>query len=48
MTLYLQRLLDTDGLYLHIEGEEKLPFSKRLCVDGPVEDMPIRSLAVVL
>lgn len=44
VTLVLRRLLDASGLYLHIEGEEKLATLELAAADGPVEDMPVRSI----
>lgn len=44
ITLTLPRLLHTDGLYLHIEGEEKATTLDEALGDGPVEDMPIRAV----
>ena len=44
VTLTLSRLLDTDGLYLHIEGEEKARVLERALADGPVEEMPVRAI----
>jgi 6-phosphogluconolactonase len=44
VTLVLRRLLDTSGLYLHIEGEEKLATLEVASGDGPIEDMPIRAV----
>ena len=44
ITFTLPRLLDTDGLYLHIEGEEKAAVLDRALGDGPVGDMPIRAV----
>lgn len=44
VTLVLKRLLKTNGLYLHIEGEEKARVLEAAGVDGPVEDMPIRAV----
>jgi 6-phosphogluconolactonase len=44
ITLTLPRLLRTDGLYLHIEGEEKAEVLDKALGDGPVEDMPIRAV----
>ena len=44
ITLTLPRLLRTDGLYLHIEGEEKAEVLETALGDGPVEDMPIRAV----
>lgn len=44
VTLSLSRLLETRGLYLHIEGEEKSKVLDKALGDGPVEDMPIRAV----
>jgi 6-phosphogluconolactonase len=44
VTLVLERLLMASGLYLHIEGEEKAATLEKAAADGPVEDMPIRSI----
>ena len=44
VTLTLPRLLDTAGLYLHIEGEEKAKVLEEALADGPVEAMPIRAV----
>lgn len=44
VTLVLKRLLETNGLYLHIEGEEKASVLEAAGADGPVEDMPIRAI----
>ena len=44
ITLTLPRLLHTDGLYLHIEGEEKAETLEKALGDGPVEDMPVRAV----
>jgi 6-phosphogluconolactonase len=44
ITLTLPRLLRTDGLYLHIEGEEKASVLDTALGDGPIEDMPIRAV----
>ncbi len=44
VTFVLERLLDAKGLYLHIEGEEKLKTLELAAADGPVEDMPIRAV----
>ncbi len=44
VTFTLQRLLDTDGLYLHIEGEEKTGVLDTALSEGPIEDMPIRAV----
>lgn len=44
ITFTLPRLLQTDGLYLHIEGDEKAAVLDTALGDGPVEDMPIRAV----
>ena len=44
VTLVLRRILDTSGLYLHIEGVEKLATLEKAAADGPIEDMPIRAV----
>lgn len=44
VTQVLRRLLDTEALYLHIEGEEKAATLQRALGEGPVEDMPIRAV----
>lgn len=44
ITFTLPRLLETDGLYLHIEGDEKASVLDTALGDGPVEDMPIRAV----
>lgn len=44
ITFTLPRLLSTDGLYLHIEGEEKADVLDTALGDGPVGDMPIRAV----
>lgn len=44
VTFTLPRLLQADGLYLHIEGEEKAAVFDAAVGDGPVEDMPIRAV----
>ncbi len=44
ITLTLPRLLDTRGLYLHIEGEEKVATLDKALGEGPVEDMPVRAI----
>lgn len=44
ITFTLPRLLNTDGLYLHIEGEEKAIVLDIALADGPVEDMPVRAV----
>lgn len=44
VTFTLPRLLETDALFLHIEGEEKASVLEQALGDGPVEDMPIRAV----
>lgn len=44
ITFTLPRLLETDGLYLHIEGEEKAEVLDKALGDGPVDEMPIRAV----
>jgi 6-phosphogluconolactonase len=44
ITFTLPRLLETDGLYLHIEGDEKAQVLEAALGDGPVADMPIRAV----
>jgi len=44
VTFTLPRLLRTDGLYLHIEGEEKAAVLDTALGDGPIEDLPIRAV----
>jgi len=44
VTFTLPRLLETDGLYLHIEGDEKAQVLETALGDGPIEDMPIRAV----
>jgi 6-phosphogluconolactonase len=44
ITLTLPRLLRTDGLYLHIEGEEKADVLDTALGDGAIEDLPIRAV----
>ena len=44
ITFTLPRLLQADGLYLHIEGEEKAAVLDTALGDGPVADMPIRAV----
>ena len=43
-TLVLSRILATRGLYLHIEGEEKLRTLELAAAEGPVEEMPVRAV----
>ena len=44
ITFTLPRLLQADGLYLHIEGEEKAAVLDTALGEGPVADMPIRAV----
>jgi 6-phosphogluconolactonase len=44
VTLSLDRLLRTESLYLHIEGEAKAQVLEQALGDGPVEEMPVRAI----
>lgn len=44
VTFTLSRLLETESLFLHIEGEEKLRVLDAAEADGPVAEMPIRAV----
>ena len=44
ITFTLPRLLQTEGLFLHIEGAEKAEVLDKALADGPVADMPIRAV----
>lgn len=44
ITFTLPRLLETDVLYLHIEGDEKAQVLETALADGPVADMPVRAV----
>ncbi|ODT83441.1 MAG: 6-phosphogluconolactonase [Pelagibacterium sp. SCN 64-44] len=44
ITFTLPRLLETDGLYLHIEGAEKAEVLDEALGEGPVADMPVRAV----
>jgi 6-phosphogluconolactonase len=44
VTFTLPRLLQTDGLYLHIEGAEKADVLDKALGEGAVEDMPVRAV----
>lgn len=44
VTFTLPRLLETDALYLHIEGDEKANTLDKALSDGPVADMPVRAV----
>jgi 6-phosphogluconolactonase len=44
ITQVLRRLVETDALYLHIEGEEKAATLERALEEGPIVDMPIRAV----
>lgn len=44
ITFTLPRLLETDGLYLHIEGDEKAAVLDEALRDDPVAEMPIRAV----
>lgn len=43
VTLVFKRLMETQKLYLHIEGDEKAQTLEKALQAGPVEEMPIRS-----
>jgi hypothetical protein len=38
------KLLETDALFLHIEGDEKAAVLDKALGDGPVEEMPVRAV----
>jgi 6-phosphogluconolactonase len=44
VTFSLTRLLQTDALYLHIEGQDKADVLEAALGEGPVEAMPIRAV----
>jgi 6-phosphogluconolactonase len=44
VTQVLRRLVETDALYLQIEGEEKAATLARALGEGPIEEMPIRAV----
>lgn len=44
VTYTLPRLLDTNALYLHIEGEEKAQVLDKALETGPVDAMPVRAV----
>ncbi len=44
ITLTLPRLLRADGIYLHVEGEEKAATLEQALGEGPVGDMPVRAV----
>ena len=44
ITFTLPRLLEADGLYLHIEGDEKANVLDAALGDGPVAEMPVRAV----
>ncbi len=44
VTWTLPRLLDTQSLYLHIEGAEKAETLSRALGEGTVKDMPVRAV----
>lgn len=44
VTLSLSRLLRTDALYLHIEGEGKATVLETALAEGPVAEMPVRAV----
>jgi 6-phosphogluconolactonase len=44
VTQVLRRLVETDALYLHIEGEEKAATLARAIEPGPIDEMPVRAV----
>ena len=44
ITQVLRRLVETDALYLQIEGEEKAATLAKALGEGPIEEMPIRAV----
>lgn len=44
VTLTLPRLLQTEGLYLHIEGASKAATLEKALKDGPINQMPVRAV----
>ena len=44
ITLTLPRLLRAEGIYLHVEGEEKAATLEQALGEGPVGDMPVRAV----
>lgn len=44
VTQVLRRLVETDALYLHIEGEEKAATLARALQAGSIEEMPVRAV----
>ncbi len=44
ITLTLPRLLRADGIYLHVEGEEKAATLDQALGEGPIKDMPVRAV----
>jgi 6-phosphogluconolactonase len=44
ITQVLRRLVETEALYLHIEGEEKAATLARAMGEGPIADMPVRAV----
>jgi 6-phosphogluconolactonase len=44
ITFTLPRLLQAEGLYLHIEGEEKAAVLDTALGEGPIADMPVRAV----
>jgi 6-phosphogluconolactonase len=44
VTFTLPRLLETDALFLHIEGEGKAEVLEKALSEGPVEEMPVRAV----
>lgn len=44
ITQVLRRLVETEALYLQIEGEEKAATLAKALSEGPIEEMPIRAV----
>jgi 6-phosphogluconolactonase len=44
VTFTLPRLIETDSLFLHIEGDEKAGVLEKALGDGPVAEMPVRAV----
>jgi len=44
MTLTLSKLMTSGVLYLHIEGQQKADVLSKAYEDGPIRDLPIRSI----
>lgn len=44
VTFTLKRLLATEALFLHVEGQEKAQVLDHALGEGPVDDMPVRAV----